>query len=147
MNRVELVGRLTRDPELRYTESNLAVCSFSIAVHRQFKNEETGDYDVDFINCKAFKKRAETIAKYCEKGDLVGVEGSIRTGSYEKEGQRIYTTEIIADNVDFLSPKQNTQSEEKTEQNETKIEEPNYNAEDVFAQFGEENFDDDGIAF
>lgn len=113
MNRIELIGRLTKDPELRYTGNNLAICNFTIAVHRPFKNE-SGEYEADFILCKAFKKRGETINQYCKKGDLIGIEGSIRTGSYEKDGQKMYSTEIMVDNVQFLSPNTNTPSNEKT---------------------------------
>ena len=146
MNRVELIGRLTKDPELRYTEKDLATCTFTIAVHRPFKNSETGEYDADFILCKAFKKRAETISKYCKKGDLVGVEGSIRTGSYENDkGDRVYTTEIVADNVSFLSPNTNTSKEEKQVENEPKNDDL---SDEVFAQFGESiEISDDEIAF
>lgn len=146
MNRVELIGRLTRDPELRYTNNNLAVCSFSIAVHRPFKNEETGDYDVDYIMCKSFKKRGETISKYCKKGDLVGVEGSIRTGSYENDkGDKVYTTDIMVENIHFLSPKSNNQTEEKQAEIEPKKDDL---SDEVFAQFGESiEISDDDIAF
>ena len=145
MNRVSLIGRLTKDPELRTNDKGLDIASFTIAVHRPFKNEN-GDYEADFILCKAFKKRAETIHKYCKKGDMLGVEGSIRTGSYEKEdGSRVYTSEIMADNVEFLTPNNNTPKEEKQAEIEPKKDDL---SDEVFAQFGESiEISDDDIAF
>lgn len=147
MNRVELVGRLTKDPELRYTEKDVGICSFVIAVNRNFKNEND-EYETDFIFCKAFNKRAETISKYCQKGDLLGIEGSIRTGSYEKDGQRFYTTEIFTDNVSFLSPKSNNTKDEEKEENEPKNEVKSDLDDEVFAEFGDSiEISDDDIAF
>ena len=147
MNRVELIGRLVRDPELRYNTKNIASSSFTIAINRQFKNED-GGYETDFIPCKAFNKRAETIGKYLKKGDLVGIEGSIRTGSYEKDGQKIYTTEIFIDSVHFLSPKANSPEKEKNSQNDLKNESENPLRDEVFANFGDSiEISDDEIAF
>ena len=147
MNRVDLVGRLTKDPELRYTDSDLAVCSFTIAVKRQFKNEN-GEYVADFILCKAFKKRAETIKEYCKKGDLVGVEGRIQTGSYEKDGQTHFTTEIMADNVHFLSTNTNISKEEKNAGNGAQNDSNDGLDDEVFRQFGESiEINDEDIAF
>ena len=79
MNRVALIGRLIRDPELRYTKNNTAVASITLGINRAIKD---GEQESDFINCKAFNKRAELIGKYCKKGDQIAIEGSIRTGSY-----------------------------------------------------------------
>lgn len=99
MNSVALVGRLTRDPDLRYTPSQLAVARFSIAVNRPFsKNNEA-----DFINIVVFGKSAENCGTYLKKGSQVGVTGRIQTGSYEKDGRRVYTTDVVADRVEFLS--------------------------------------------
>lgn len=100
MNKVILIGRLTKDSELKYTESEKAVCSFSLAVDRDFKKDEA-----DFINCKAFSKLGETINKYTKKGDLIAVCGRINTGSYEKNGEKRYTTDIVVDSVKFLQTK------------------------------------------
>lgn len=104
INRTVLVGRLTKDIELRYTQSNIAYCRFTLAVNRSFKKE--GEQEADFINCIAWRNQAENMAKYIGKGSLIGVEGRIQTGSYEKDGQRIYTTDVVCDSVQFLEPKQ-----------------------------------------
>lgn len=102
INRVVLVGRLTKDPELRYTPSGLAVVRFTIAVNRQFSNQ-SGEREADFINCVAWRKQAENLANFQRKGNLVGVEGRIQTGSYEgQDGKRVYTTEVVADSIQFL---------------------------------------------
>lgn len=106
MNRVELVGRLTRDPETRPSQSGTGVVRFSVAVNRIRKVE--GQPEADFINCIAFGKTAEYMEKYVKKGYLVSVEGRIQTGSYEnQQGQRIYTTDIVCDNVQNLTPRDN----------------------------------------
>lgn len=108
INRVIITGRLTKDPELKYTQSGVAVCRFTVAVNRAYKQE--GGQDADFINCIAWRKQAENVANYLKKGSLCGVDGRIQTGSYEKDGQRIYTTEVIADSVQFLEPKSSNSS-------------------------------------
>ncbi len=105
INRAVLVGRLTKDPELRYTQSNLAVVSFTVAVNRNFTTQE-GKNEADFISCVAWRKTAESVGKYMKKGSLVGVDGRIQTGSYEaQDGSKRYTTEVICDNVRFLDSK------------------------------------------
>ena len=105
MNKVFLVGRLTRDPELRYTSSNLATMRTSIAVDRQFvrEGEERG---ADFINIVAFGNRAETMKKYLTKGSQIAVDGRIQTGSYDgQDGKKVYTTDVIVENFQFLDSK------------------------------------------
>lgn len=105
MNKAILVGRLTKDPELKTTGSGVSVCSFTIAVNRRFKNAE-GNYDADFINCVAWRQQAEFISKYFSKGRMVGICGSIQTRNYEREdGQRVYVTEVVADEVSFVDSK------------------------------------------
>lgn len=105
INRVVLVGRLTRDPDLRVTQSNISISNFNIAVNRPF-TDQNGERGADFINCIAFRKIAENVNKYLRKGSLVGVDGRIQTRNYEnKEGQRVYVTEVVADSVQFLEPK------------------------------------------
>lgn len=102
MNRVELVGRLTAKPELRYTPSNVAYTRFTVAVNRRFTNAQ-GEREADFISVIAWRRQAENVCQYLDKGSLVSVEGSIQTGSYEdKDGNRRYTTEVLADSVQFL---------------------------------------------
>lgn len=142
MNSVELVGNITKDPELRYTKDNVAVASFNIAINRI--NE-----GVDFIPIKVFNKQAENCKKYLTKGSKVAIEGSIRTGSYEKEdGTKIYTTEIMANRVHFLSSNTNTQETQKQVQNEPQNKSSNELDDEVFAQFGDSiSIDDDEIAF
>ena len=107
MNKVMLVGRLTRDPELRYStgENATATARFSVAVNRRFKNVE-GNYDADFINCVAFGKTAEFIEKYFRKGMAIGLTGRIQTGSYtNKDGQKVYTTDVVVEETEFVESK------------------------------------------
>lgn len=107
MNKVILVGRFTRDPEIRYTtgENASAIARFSVAVNRRFKNIE-GNYEADFINCIAFGKSAEFIEKYFRKGMAIGLTGRIQTGSYtNKDGQKVYTTDVVVDEAEFVESK------------------------------------------
>ena len=107
MNKVQLVGRLTRDPEIRYSqgENATATARFSVAVNRRFKNSE-GNYDADFINCVAFGKSAEFVEKYFKKGMASGLTGRIQTGSYtSKDGQRVYTTDVVVEESEFVESK------------------------------------------
>ena len=105
INRVVLVGRMTRDPELRRTPQGDAVTSFTLAVNRNFTSRD-GQQQADFINCVVWRKPAENVERYCSKGSLVGVEGRIQTRSYDnQQGQRVYVTEVICDSVQFLEPK------------------------------------------
>lgn len=103
MNTVNLIGRLTKDPELRYTSSGMAICKFTLAVNRDFTNQN-GEREADFINCTTFKKTAENLVNYQKKGSQIGVVGRIQTGSYEgQDGKRIFTTDVVVDRVEFLS--------------------------------------------
>ena len=112
INRVVLVGRLTRDPDLRYTPNGNAVVSFTLAVNRTFKNSQ-GEQEADFINCQAWRTTAENVAQYLRKGSLAGIDGRIQTRSYENdEGRRVYVTEVVADSVQFLEPKKQDQETE-----------------------------------
>ncbi|MEK9196867.1 single-stranded DNA-binding protein [Ureibacillus sp. FSL E2-3493] len=107
INRVVLVGRLTKDPELRYSPSGIAVCRFTVAVNRTFSNQQ-GEREADFIGCIAWRKQAENLANYMKKGNLIGVEGRIQTGSFEgQDGNRVYTTDVVADSIQFLEPRSN----------------------------------------
>lgn len=112
MNRVVLVGRLTKDAELRYTPSGVAVASFTLAVNRPFANQQ-GEREADFINVVAWRKTAENLANYTTKGSLVAVDGRLQTRSYEKDGRRVYVTEVVADTVQFLSRPESAQSGDK----------------------------------
>ena len=109
MNKSILVGRLVRDPELRYTPSGQAVASFTVAVNRPFKNQQ-GEQEADFINCVVWRKPAENLANYMKKGGLIGVEGRIQTRSYEgQDGKTVYVTEVVAENIQFLESKKSGQ--------------------------------------
>ncbi len=105
MNRVILIGRLTRDPELRYTRGNTAIAMFNLAVDRRVKDD--GTKETDFIVCKCFNKLAENLAKFQKRGNLISLVGRIKTDSYDdKDGKRKYTIEVVADEIQFLSQKQ-----------------------------------------
>lgn len=163
MNKAFLIGRLTRDPELRYSSSNAAIVNFSIAIDRQYTNNQ-GQRETDFINIVAFQKQAENIKKYVGKGSLVAVDGRIQTRNYDdKDGKRVYVTEVVADRVQFLDsrnsnanvssmPEDNvspadfqtdtTMSDANTTLKETNV------SDDVFADFGSSiEISDDDIAF
>lgn len=106
MNKVVLVGRLTRDPEIRYAnnEKNTCTARFSLAINRKFKTN--GQYEADFPNCVAMGKAAEFVEKYFHKGDMIALDGHIQTGSYtNKDGNKVYTTDVFAENVEFAQSK------------------------------------------
>ncbi|MFJ5566133.1 single-stranded DNA-binding protein [Lysinibacillus xylanilyticus] len=114
INRVVLVGRLTKDPELRYTPNGVATCRFTIAVNRTFRGQD-GEQEADFISCVAWRKQAENLANFMKKGNLIGLEGRIQTGSYEgQEGKRVYTTDVVADSIQFLEPRNSTGGSQST---------------------------------
>src|SRR3984893_18064408 len=103
LNRVILIGRVTRDPELRYTPAGVAVTQFTLAVDRPFSNSQTREREADFINIVTWRQLAETCANYLRKGRLTAVEGRLQVRSYDdKEGRKVYVTEVVADNVQFL---------------------------------------------
>ena len=105
LNSICLVGRLTRDVELRYTPSNVAVATFTLAVNRTFKNEN-GEREADFINCVMWRQQAENLANWAKKGALIGITGRIQTRSYDnQQGQRVYVTEVVAEQFQLLESK------------------------------------------
>ena len=130
MNKVCLIGRLTNKTTFGYTNGNVAYARFTLAVNRNFKNsqgERQADF-INFINCMAYRKTAELINQYTDKGDLLGVEGRIQTGSYTaQDGSKRYTTDVVIDTIEFLQTK-GTKKEQETVENEQM---------DVFADFGE----------
>ena len=141
MNRVMLIGRLTAKPELRYTGSNLPFARFSVAVNRTFNNAQ-GQRETDFINVVVWRKQAENVCNFLNKGSLVSVEGRLQTGSYDdKDGYKRYTMDVVADSVQFLESKSQSQNREQGSemtpydyQNET----PNVDVDnDPFADFGD----------
>lgn len=111
LNRVVLVGRITKDPELRTTQSNISVVAFTLAVNRPFMDQQ-GERQADFIQCVVWRKQAENLAKYVRKGMLLGVDGRIQTRTYEAETGTRYITEVVCDSVQFLESRQNLETEE-----------------------------------
>lgn len=110
INNVTLIGRLTRDAELRYTPSNIATAQFNIACNRNFKNAN-GEYDADFINCVMWREQAERFCNWTKKGMLVGITGRIQTRSYEgNDGKRVYVTEVVAENFQVLESRKDREA-------------------------------------
>ena len=149
MNKVVLVGRLTAKPELRYTPQNTAYTRFSVAVNRSFTNAD-GKRDADFINVVAWRKQAETISKYFDKGNLIALEGRLQTGSYDdKDGNKRYTVDVALDNFEFVESKASRESSANTStpydfQNDNHM--PEVNVEnDPFAEFGDSVSIDDNF--
>lgn len=117
INRAVLAGRLTRDPEVRYTQSGTAVATFILAVDRQFTNQQ-GQREADFINCVIWRKSAENFANFTHKGSLVGIEGRIQTRNYDnKQGQKVYVTEVVVENFALLEHR--TQGNESQDAQQT----------------------------
>ncbi|MGX7245426.1 single-stranded DNA-binding protein [Enterococcus quebecensis] len=125
INNVVLVGRLTKDPDLRYTSSGSAVATFTLAVNRNFTNQN-GNREADFINCVIWRKPAETMANYARKGTLLGVTGRIQTRNYEnQQGQRVYVTEVVCENFQLLESRS---ASEQRQTHEGSSSTPTYNA-------------------
>src|SRR5690625_4299515 len=109
LNRVVLVGRLTRDPDLRYTPNGIAVANFNIACNRPFRNQQ-GEQEADFINCVVWRKTAENLANYMKKGSMIGVDGRVQTRSYEgQDGKMVYGTEVLAESIEFIESRSASQ--------------------------------------
>ena len=152
MNNVSLVGRITKDPELRTTSGGTVTTTITVAVNRRFTNQN-GEREADFIQCVVWNKQAENVCKFCNKGSLVGVTGRIQTRNYDgQDGKKVYVTEVVAENVTFLESKNKGSSEFMDS-------EPNYNnvdspaktsdvSEDPFKDFGSEVvLSDDDLPF
>lgn len=110
INRVVLVGRLTKDVEVRKTPTGLSVASFTVACDRRGSRDQNGQKTADFINCVAWRQTADFLGQYARKGAMVGVDGKIQTRSYDRDGQRVYVTEVLADSVQLLESKNASQS-------------------------------------
>ncbi len=126
MNKVFLIGRLTRDPELRYTGSNIPVATFSLAVNRNFTNQQ-GEREADFINIVVWRKQAENVKNYLSQGSQVAIDGRLQSRTYDgNDGQRRYVTEVVADNVEFLGSKNSSTNSNHSmpSSNNTDIPEP-----------------------
>ena len=107
MNKVTLIGRLTKDPEIKLTSNQTQFCNFTIAVDRRFK-DSNGQRQADFINCVAWKQTVVFIQKYFKKGNRIGISGSIQTRSYDKDGQKVFITEVLAEEAEFVEAQQQT---------------------------------------
>lgn len=147
MNRVELVGRLTAKPELRYTSSNIAYTRFSVAINRAVANAQ-GERGTDFINVVVWRKQAENVANYLDKGSLVGIEGSIQTGNYtDKDGNKRNSFEVYANRVEFLSSKNQSQGSSNYS-NEPEFDMPTNDIDlesDPYAEYGDSVSIDDNF--
>lgn len=153
MNRVCLVGRITAKPELRYTGSNIPYTRFSLAVNRTFNNAQ-GEREADFINIIVWRRQAENIVNYLDKGSQVSVDGRIQTGSYtDKDGNKRYTTDVVADNIQFLdsrrSAEQRTSAPTPYDYQDAPTQSAPQNnvdiADDPFADFGDNVSIDDNF--
>jgi single-strand DNA-binding protein len=162
MNRVVLVGRLTKDVDLKYTPNGVPVATFTLAVNRPFTSQ-SGEREADFINCVVWRKPAENAANFLKKGSLAGVDGRIQTRNYEgQDGKRVYVTEVQAESVQFLEPKGNAQNgpnnsgnsqpnqtQGQGQQNRTGSQNGGYNRmdDDPFAGNGQIDIDDSDLPF
>ena len=126
INRTVLVGRLTRDPELRYTRNGDAVANFTVAVNRQFTNSN-GEREADFINCEMWRKAAENFCNFTHKGSLVGIDGRIQTRSYEnQQGAKVFVTEVVAENFSLLEPRSQGNQNQGNNNNRSRNNNRNY---------------------
>ena len=151
MNRVELVGRLTAKPELRYTGSNIPYARFSVAINRTFSNSQ-GQRETDFINVIIWRKQAENVCNFLDKGSLVSVEGRLQSNSYDdKDGNKRYSLDVVADNVQFLESKSQSQNRQNSNPSVTPYDYQDVPMNDVnvdndpFADFGDSVSIDDSF--
>jgi single-strand DNA-binding protein len=139
LNSVTMTGRLTRDVDLRYTQSGTAVGSFTLAVDRQFKSK-SGERETDFVNCQVWRKSAENFTNFTHKGALVGVQGRIQTRTYDdKNGNKVFVTEVIVDSFALLEPKQSSQNSGSPQRNQSapsNTNRPRTNTNNQFANNG-----------
>lgn len=132
LNQMVLVGRLVKDPEVRELEGGKKVSNITLAVPRNFKNAE-GEYETDFINCVLWSGVAENTSEYCKKGDLIGVKGRVQTGSYEKDGETVYTQEVVAEKVTFLQSTKSRTEEDYEVSKDTKKEKSSKHQKELVA--------------
>ena len=141
-NRVVLIGRLTKDPDLKYSESNLPVLRFTIAVNRTF-TDQNGQRQADFINCVAFRKQAENMARFLGRGSQIAVEGRIQTRNYQgKDGNTVYVTEVVAESVQFLESKNSPYSRQNNGFDSMSFNTNQYNNFNTNSSIGEVTFQD-----
>lgn len=155
LNRVVLVGRLTRDPDLRYTPNGTAVANFTVAANRPFTNQQ-GEREADFINCVVWRRPAENLANYMKKGNLIGVDGRLQSRTYEgQDGKTVFVTEVVADSVQFLEPKGSSRGQgaqgQGSQQNQNQNQQQSQTqqgSKDPFSQDGEPiDISDDDLPF
>ncbi|CAI3411687.1 single-stranded DNA-binding protein [Enterococcus cecorum] len=145
MNHVQLIGRLTKDPELRYTSQGVGVATFTLAVQRNY-SDNNGERQTDFIQCISWRKLAETIANHLVKGSLIACEGRIQTRNYEnQQGQRVYVTEVVVNEVQFLETKEQMQYRKATKQ-QSFLDNQNFE-ETVPSYMTDENYTMDDLPF
>jgi single-strand DNA-binding protein len=142
INRVVLVGRLTRDIELRKTSSNISTCRFTVACDRRFQSNQPGAQTADFISCVAWRQNADFLARYASKGSIVGVEGTIQTGSYEGKNGKVYTTDVVCDNVRLIGGRSNSTQDTSSRYEAPRTQETFTPSSDT-GYSADENFDDD----
>ena len=149
INSVVLVGRLTKDVELRKTQSGLSVASFTVACDRRLSQEQrnNNEQSADFISCVAWRGSADFLGKYARKGDTVGVEGKIQTRSYDRDGQRVYVTEVLANSVNLLHSKQTVQSQEQASYEPQPTQEPKPQQMSDFDYLPNVEVSSDGLPF
>ena len=152
INKVVLVGRLTKDIELKKTPNNISTCNFTVACNRRFQSKQEGAQDADFINCVAWRQSADFLANYASKGSIVGVEGRIQTRSYDGQNGKVYVTEVAANNITFLGSRNSNSGTEPSfddvpNSNSNNIETTDL-TEDPFKDFGSEVvLSDDDLPF
>lgn len=145
MNNVCLIGRLTKDPELRVTNNGLNTVSFSVAVQRDYKNAE-GGYDADFINCVAWRQQAEFICKYFKKGSQIGIAGKLQTRSWDSgDGQKRFATEVVVTGVSFCEKSENNRQTQSYVPQEPQQAAPQQ--QDMFSDFIEADVNEDDLPF
>ncbi|MEN2381704.1 single-stranded DNA-binding protein [Staphylococcus warneri] len=143
LNRVVLVGRLTKDPEFRTTQNGVSVATFTLAVNRTFTNAQ-GEREADFINCVTFRKQADNVNRFLSKGSLAGVDGRMQSRSYEnQDGKRVFVTEAVCESVQFLEPKNNNQSNNQPQQQSGQAQSGN----NPFNNDNNVNIDNDDLPF
>ena len=141
MNKIELIGRLCADPDFRTTQSGTAICRFRIAVNRRFKNQQTGEYDADFIGCTAWRQTAEFVSRYFRKGSMIAVVGSLRNNDYtDQNGVKHYSMDVLAEEVYFCGKSENaTQSQQAAAQQPQAVNSQSYGTSPSVPDTGAQN--------
>lgn len=147
INSVVLVGRLTKDIDLKKTSSNISTCSFTLACDKKFKPTQEGAPTADFIQCVAWRQSADFLAQYATKGAIVGVEGSIQTRSYDGQNGKVYVTEVLCDRVRLIGGNKGTTATTSTNRTYTPSVEPSFNEEDNFSNTPSLDISSDDLPF